>query len=278
MRQAATIDALQTPAHQRSRGQAFVSLAQLDGRVRLGRLHQSGSAKAILPHIHQAVPEVVFLNTSGGLTGGDRLSYALDLGPGTSATATTQTAERAYSAGTGEAQVSARFRVGLGGHLDWLPQETILFDGAALRRTTEVDLDEDASCLLLESVILGRHAMGETLARIDFDDRRILRRGGRLLHLEPTTLSEQTLGPRTALLGPARAFASIVAVGQGVADRLAPLRAVLDQPGVVAGASAFGGRLCLRLMAVDALALRRQIVRALDVLRGGAALPRVWQS
>lgn len=267
------------PRHQRSHGLASVSFAQLDGVTRLGRLRQQGSAKAILPHIYRDVPEVVFLNTSGGLTGGDQLTYAVDLGPAARAVATTQTAERAYAASSGRARVQNTFRIGAGGHLDWLPQETILFEGSAVARDTGVDLDADASCLLLEAVILGRRAMGETLARVDFQDRRIVRRGGLLVHLEPTTLSDMTIGAdRPALLGQARAYASIVAVGPRYPDMLGTLRGILDEPGVAAGASALAGKLCVRMLATDALAMRRQILRALAVLRADAPLPRVWQS
>ena len=91
---------------QRRRGEAAVRL-RLDGQaVRLVDLRQQGSAKAILPRVGR-VPEVVFLNTSGGLTGGDRLSYAVALGDGVTATATTQTAERAYRSGGGAARTTA---------------------------------------------------------------------------------------------------------------------------------------------------------------------------
>lgn len=101
------------------------------------RLRQQGSAKAILPHVG-GHPEVVFLNTAGGLTAGDRLSYATEVPAGMRLTATTQTAERAYRAEGGEAEVRVTHRVE--GWLDWLPQETILFDCAALHRVTEIDL------------------------------------------------------------------------------------------------------------------------------------------
>ena len=80
-----------------------------------------------------------------------------------------------------------------------------------------------------------------------------------------------------AVLGGARCFASLVLVSPGAADALAPLRRVLDEPGVTAAASAFDGRLVLRVMAGDGWPLRRQIARALSVLRRGAVLPRVWQ-
>lgn len=268
----------QHPQHQRSHGLASVSLAMLDGTARLGRLRQVGSAKAILPEIHRATPEVVFLNTSGGLTGGDHLTYALDLGSGTRATATTQTAERAYASGGGQARVDVQFRVGANGHLDWLPQETILFNGASLARETRVDLAAGASCLLLESVTLGRAAMGETITQIGLADRRIVWRDGRLVHLEPATLTDEMLGDHAAILGSARAFASLLAIGPDVEGMLAPVRAALRQTGVVAAASVLRGKLAVRMMAVDPLELRRQISTVLAVVRHQQPLPRVWQN
>jgi urease accessory protein len=266
------------PPLQRAEGAAAVSLALRDGRLRLGALRQRGSAKVILPAaVAGARPEVVFLNTAGGLTGGDRLSYGLTLGDGVAAVATTQTAERAYRSASGEARVEVALSVGEGGHLDWLPQETILFDGSALIRRTTIDLAAGASCLALDSVILGRPAMGERVGRLMFADRREVRRAGRLVSLEPLALGGDLLGDRPAILGGARAFAALVLVAGDAADRLAAVRAALDEPGCAAGASAFDGRLVVRMMAGDGWPLRRQILRALSALRPGAALPRVWQ-
>ncbi len=265
-----------SPQMQRSRGEAAVRLRQDAGRVRLVDLRQQGSAKAILPRV-AGVPEVVFLNTSGGLTGGDRLSYAVALGDGVQAVATTQTAERAYRASSGMARVDVDIEVGAGGWIDWLPQETILFDASALDRCTRIALGPRAGCLALEAVVLGRHAMGETVAQLAFHDRREIRREGRLVHLEPLVLDDAALGAGQAVLGGARCFASLVMVAPGAADALAPLRQALGEEGVHSAASAFDGRLVLRLMAGDGWPLRRQIARALSVLRRGAVLPRVWQ-
>ncbi len=268
----------QTPLHrhQRSRGDAAVRL-RLDGaQPRLVDLRQAGSAKAILPRVGGA-PEIVFLNTSGGLTGGDRLSYSVTLEDGLRATATTQTAERAYRAGGGLARVDVRLAVGANGWLDWLPQETILFDASGLERVTRIDLGPGAGCLALESVVLGRAAMGETVRRLRFRDRREIWRGDRPLHVEPLSLTDDALTAGTAVLGGARAFASLVMIAPGLEDALPPLRRVLDEAGVSAAASAFDGRLTLRATAQDGWPLRRQIARALSVLRRGAVLPRVWQ-
>lgn len=261
---------------QRSRGEAMVRLGMDGNRLRLIGLRQQGSAKAILPRVGD-LPEIVFLNTSGGLTGGDRLNYAVTLEGACRAVATTQTAERAYRANSGMARVQVALSVGPGGWIDWLPQETILFDHAALDRQTRIDLGEGAGCLALEAVVLGRAAMGETVATLAFRDRREIWRGDRPLHVEPVSIGTEALAAGQVVLGGARAFASLVMVAPGAEDAIGPLRAVLNEPGVTAAASAFDGRLTLRLLAQDGWPLRRQIARALAVLRRGQALPRVWQ-
>lgn len=265
---------------QRSRGEASVALACGPAGMRITGLRQQGSAKCILPHGASGrghVPEVVFLNTSGGLTGGDTLSYSVQLGPQARAVATTQTAERAYRSSGGAARVRVTMEVGVGGWLEWLPQETILFDDSRLDRRTIIDLAPDAGCLLLESVVLGRAAMGETVAKVALRDWREIRQSGRPVMVEPLTLSDRALQTGAAGMAGARAFASLAMLGRGVADLLDPVRTVLDEPGVTAAASAPDGRLMLRMMAGDGWPLRRQIARCLAVLRRGQALPRVWQ-
>jgi urease accessory protein len=253
-------------AMQRAKGEAFVRL----GPARLERLRTEGSARAILPGGAEG-REVVFLNTSGGLTSGDHLRYGLEMRG--RAVATTQTAERAYKASDLPARMEVRLTVGPGGWLDWLPQETILFDRASLDRRTVIDLAAGAGCLALEAVILGRAAMGETVGRLRFRDRREIRRDGAPFWIDPLALDETAFAGAATLDG-ARAFASIVVTDE---VPLAPLRAVLDEPGVSAAASAFAGRTVVRILAPDGWPMRRQIVRALHILRRGRPLPRVWQ-
>lgn len=256
-----------TPIHQRADGEAMVALAATG----LTHLRQRGSAKVILPRVG-GVPEVVFLNTSGGLTGGDRLNYETQLGDGVRAVATTQTAERAYRSSAGVARVTVQHIVGAGGWLDWLPQETILFDDCALERRTVVELGAGAGCLLLEAVVLGRAAIGETVRQVRFSDRREVRQGGRVRLVEPLCLTDAALGSGVAGLAGCRAFASIALVAQGAEDALGPVRAVLTS----GAASAFDGKLMVRIMAADGWPLRREIAAVLGVMRQDA-LPRVWQ-
>ena len=121
-----------SPVTQRSKGRAFEAFDLRGGVVRLADLAQARSAKLMLPQVAGPVPEAVFLNTSGGLTGGDVLSYGLKVDAGVRLCATTQTAERAYASNQGEAQVRFSASVAAGGWLDWLPQDTILFEASNL--------------------------------------------------------------------------------------------------------------------------------------------------
>lgn len=268
------LDSGQHVKMQRSAGEACVSFSG----ARLGQLRQIGSAKAQLPRI-SGRPEVVFLNTSGGLTSGDRLEYAVTLTDGAHVTATTQTAERAYRANSGPAHVRVAHDVGAGCWLDWLPQETILFDQSNLDRQTEIALGPDAGCLLLESVVLGRAAMGEDVRALSLRDRRAVMRGGVPVFLEPLVLDTNALAHpgQTALLGGARAFATLVLCAQGAEDALSVTRAALTESTVQGAASAYDGKLVVRLLATDGWPLRRQILSLLHVLRRGAPPPRVWQ-
>lgn len=260
---------------ERSHGVARLAFRKAGPLTRLQELHQAGSAKAFV-HPEGHGPEVVLLNTSGGMTGGDRLAYRIALDAGCRVTATTQTAERAYRSVGGVARVDITHDLGEGAHLDWLPQETILFDRAALHRSTTVNLGAGASCLLLEAIVLGRAAMGETLAEIDLRDQRSVTRAGRPVLVEPLRLTGAALGAGPGVLQGRRAFASLALIARGAEAALNPVRAVLDEPGVDGGASAFDGKLTVRLLAADGWPLRRQILRLLAVLRD-APPPRVWQ-
>lgn len=269
---------LATPATpmQRSHGSAFASFRCLDGRARLVDLAQSGSAKAMLPRV-SGVPEVVFLNTSGGLTDGDLLSYRLDLQAGCKVTATTQTAERVYASRGAAARAKVSAVVGAGGHLDWLPQETILFESSHLARDTQVDLAADASCLLSEIIILGRHAMGESLTAARLTDARMVRRLGVPVWAETVRIDADVLANASAaLLGQARGFAVIALIAQGAEDALPRLRAALTVAGCEAAASGWDGKCLARIMARDGWPLKQQVALALAALRAGP-LPRVWQ-
>ncbi len=272
-----------TPRHQRVRGHVRVGLVAgpRGPGARLRDLYQAGAAKAFLPRVHADIPEVVLLNTAGGLTAGDRMAVEINLGAGAEAVVTTQTAERAYGslAAGPAAQVRVRMEVGAGARLLWLPQETIVFDRARLDRRTEIHLAAEARCLSVETLVLGRAAMGERVTELALRDWRGVFRNGQPVLVEPLALDGAQLLPDAgpAVLAGATTLSTVWLVDPAAAARLAPLRRLLnDAPeGVRAAASAWDGRLVLRAMAPAAAPLRQLIGRALALL-GDRPLPRVW--
>jgi urease accessory protein len=263
------------PRLQRIHGEAAVGLGP-NGRLR--DLYQRGSAKAMLPKMHARAPEVVFLNTSGGVTGGDRLSYRLDVADGARAVGTTQTAERAYRASEGVGRIETILTLGAGATLHWLPQELILFDGAAVDRRLRVEMPGDATLVMLETLVLGRAAMGETLSDILLTDRREVIRDGRPAMVEAIRLTAADLtDPSAAGLNGAIALATLSLCAPDAEDRLEALRAALPTEGPVrCAASAWDGRLTARFAAPEAFPLRKAVAAVLPVLTH-APLPRVWQ-
>lgn len=272
-------DLPQMPAMQRAKGRAFASFALRSGAVRLADLAQAGSAKVMLPRVSGPVPEVVFLNTSGGLTGGDVLDLSLDLGPGVRLSAATQTAERAYASNQGAAQVRVTAKVGAGGRLDWLPQETILFEASHLTRRTVIDLDMGASCLTSEMLVLGRTAMSEVVHAAHLTDHRMIRRQGRPVWAETFRIAPDILSRRhsPALLDGANALGVVALVAQGAEDAAAPLLNLPAVPGARLAASGWDGRCLVRVLAPDGLTLRKQMAQIIKTL-SARPLPRVWLS
>ena len=266
---------LTPPTMQRVRGRAAVSF----GARGLEGLHQSGSAKAMLPRVHGCAPEVVFLNTAGGLTGGDRLDFELSVAAGGRVVGTTQTAERAYAAtqAAEAAQVAVTLTAGQGAHLDWLPQETILFENSHVSRRTRADLAHGTRFLFVETLVFGRAAMGEVLGHARLSDRREVRRSRRLEYLDPLMVDADILATPTdpVTLGGARALTTLGLFAQGAEDAAERLKS-LNVDGVRAGVSGWDGKLIIRALAADGMPLRRYISAALTLLRD-APLPRVWQ-
>lgn len=263
---------------QRASGRATLSVALARGATRLVDLGQSGSARVMLPRGAGPRPEAVFLNTAGGLTSEDQLGFLLSVGPAAALTATTQTAERAYLAPHGPARLRVEASVGAGAELDWLPQETILFEGANLIRETNIDLGPEARCLLVEIVVLGRQAMGETVTRASLKDRRQVTQLGRPLFIEAVEITAEALARSAsgAMLGPARAFATLALCGPGAEAAAPALQAMAPMVGVTAAASGWNSRTVLRATAADLWPLKLYLGRAIALLTG-RPLPRVWQ-
>ncbi|TJV47927.1 MAG: urease accessory protein UreD, partial [Mesorhizobium sp.] len=96
------------PPAQRVAGTARLGCDRNGGRTRLRRLYQDGSAKIRMPAVSADPLEAVLINTAGGLTGGDRLGWEVDVGAGASASITTQACEKVYRAAADRAEVRVK--------------------------------------------------------------------------------------------------------------------------------------------------------------------------
>jgi urease accessory protein len=261
---------------QRAEGRGHLAAKSLGGRTRIRELYQEGAAKIRLPDTFDASMEAVIINTAGGLTGGDRMDWSVVAGPGTRIDVTTQACEKIYKASSGTAEIATKIQVGANARVDWLPQETILFDRSSLYRRLDVDLDEGAEFLAVEAVLLGRKAMGEAVVSGLFRDRWRIRRQGRLCHAEDLRLAGevQTLTREQAVLSGQVAFATLLYVGPQAEGYLNAVRPLLD--GHMGGASCWAGKLVVRLAASDGFALRKILIPIISALRNGAPVPKVW--
>jgi len=268
-------------------GEIRLALSATDGHTRLADLYQAQPLRVLFPipargDIFQAAIACV----SGGLVGGDRLKSAIAMGNGARALVIGQAAEKIYRSLGADCMIENSLSLGEGAWLEFLPQETILFDAARLRRHTSVTLATGARFLGGDIIVFGRKARGETLASGLLHDGWEIHREGKLvwkdaLHLDGN-LAAQLSAP--AAFDGAAAYASLIYAGADAAAHLAAMRALAMAQSAAhlrIGATHFRDLLILRFIARDALALRKSFTQAWAALRVAAgglppALPRLW--
>ncbi len=267
----------QTPSQklQRARGRAHLGFAMQNGRTKLTDLHQSGCVKALLPRNHADRIDAVLINTAGGVTGHDHLQYSTSLDEGASLCLTTQTAERIYKSPEGAGKIETQFQIAPNAELDWLPQETILFDESALSRKMTVKISASSSVLLLEPIVLGRKAMGETLTQTQLSDQWRIYRDNKLAYADALRITDPTALQSAATLNGNRAFATLVYIAPDAEARRDQIHSFLNFDAVTAATSAWNGCLVTRFIAPDAQPLRAALISTLTQFRAHP-LPRVW--
>ncbi len=259
----------------RATGTIALSVAARDGRTHRTRVHEAGSLRVRFPNAAAEMLEAVIVNTGGGMTGGDRFSLDIAVGEGARLVAGGAAAEKIYRSTGANAEMDVALKVAAGGHLAWLPQETILFDEARLSRRIDIELAEGASLIMAEAVVFGRAAMGETVAQGFFADRWRVSCGGRLVYADTARLegaiADKLARPAAAAGGIAIATVLIAPAGE---LQLAAVRALEDQFSGQVGISAWNGIAVARLCAKDGAALRHDLMAVLAAL--GTSVPRLW--
>jgi urease accessory protein len=236
------------------------------------------------------VCHVYLLHPPGGLVAGDQLEVNVQVAAGAHALLTTPASTKVYRSGQGhQARQQQRLQVAAGGRLEWLPQDTIVYEGAEAALSTRVELAGDAAFLGWEMVCLGRPAAGDRFTRGTCRQRFEVFRDGRPLVIE--RLRVDGGGPLQAAawgLGGAAVHATMIATPAGP-DELELARAALgDAPAgtalaaaVLAAATLVDGALVVRARAADPAAVRTRLERLWNTLRPRAlgrppCPPRIW--
>jgi len=275
-----SVSPIPSPQRQRAVGHVSFGAMALGGQTRPARIAESGSVRVRLPRSGGAGLEAVLVNTAGGIACGDRFAIEIEAQPGAWVSVATPAAEKVYRSDGAVAELSVKLMLGERARLDWLPQETILFDQARLARRLDADMREDARLTLFEAVVFGREARAEQVAEGFFEDRWRIRRGQRLAYADTLRLD----GPIADLLKKpsvakgARAIATLLHVAPDAEARLEEARGYLSAgSGCDAAASAWNGLMAVRFCAVNIEALRAAACPFLVAFRR-EPLPRVWLS
>jgi urease accessory protein len=241
-------------AANRAQGSVTFDVHQVEGVTRRRQLHESGSLRVRFPSPEAEGLSAMFVNTAGGIAGGDRFDIDIAVGEGSGLAVTTAAAEKVYRAQGPAAEVNIALKAAAGAHLSWLPQETILFDRARVARRIDIDLAEGASLLLCEIVVFGgRLAFAETV-RLDGD------------------IGAKLTRPAVAKGGVAIGTALIVPGDEALVERI---REAANSLSGEVGISAWNGFAMARFCAQDAARLRADMMAVLG-RASGTALPRLW--
>ncbi len=228
------------------------------------------------------VCHVIVVHPPGGIAGGDELTLAVRTGKDASALLTTPGAAKWYRSAGPWARQSAVFDVH--GMLEWLPQETIVFDGALAETAYDVNLGAQAGIIGWDIVCLGRTGSGEKFSRGTFRNSVQVRREGKLLWRERGRIDGggRLLDSPAGLAGKpvfGTLFASFADFDKKVLEKLRE-----QIPTTGAGAvTLLPGILLARYLGDSSEAARRYFIALWRILRPAllgreATEPRIWQT
>jgi urease accessory protein len=172
--------------------------------------------------------------------------------------------------------------------LEWLPQETIFFNGADVLLDTHIDLTSSAHYLGCEILCFGRTASGEYFDQGRIRQRLSIERDGKPLWLEQGSLQGGSQQMRSPLgLAGCSVCASLIAVGPVQAT---PLLHALRQQMLTAsqgsgrvGATQMKSVIIARYLGNSSEVARHVMLAAWQLLRPAllgheASVPRIWKT
>lgn len=237
---------------------------------------------------HPSTCHAIVIHPPGGVVGGDELQMQFDTGPDARVLLSTPGAAKWYRANGYRSRQQLRIQVAQGGALEWLPQETIVFNQADVVLDSVIDLSGDATYLGGEILCFGRIASGETFDQGRVRQSLMIRRDGKPLWLEQGVLEAGSRAMRsTPGLGGYRICASMTAVsGRANAALVNAVReqcaAVSDGRGQL-GVTQMKSVIIVRYLGDVSEIARQVMLSAWQLLRPAllgraAVVPRIWNT
>lgn len=235
----------------------------------------------------RAVCHVILLHPPGGVAGGDSLAVEVSAGTGSHALLTTPGAGKWYKGAGRSASQSLNFRVAADAVLEWLPQESILFDGAEAHWQTRIELEAGACYMGWEIVCFGRTASGEKFGSGSLRQKTEVFSQGKRIWGEYAVVEGgyDLLSSRSGLAGRTVAGTFLLA-GYEMSDGLLhELRAVepAHDPLALSGITRVGGVVAIRYLGNSSEMAKKYFAAVWSVLRPAvtgrdALMPRIWNT
>jgi urease accessory protein len=231
-----------------------------------------------------AVCHTIILHPPAGIVGGDELEIQCDAATDAHVLLTTPGAGKWYRSAGPWAKQRLTFNVDAGACLEWLPQETIVFDGALGDMESQINLASGATYIGWEILCLGRAGSGE---RYDHGTCRLhtkFRRDGKLLWFEKGNIEAGgRIGAASAGLGGHSVCATMIAAGNIDAALVARCREDIADDASIAMTLLPGPLLVVRHLGNSGTAARQHFEKLRTLLRpaltGRAAVePRIWRT
>jgi urease accessory protein len=269
---------------QRAEGSCRIVVGGSERGTRVVDVFQKSPIRVLFPRVGAGgTEEAVLINTAGGIAGGDQLNYDVTALGGALMAITSQAAEKVYAALDASARITTKLRAFAGAKLAWLPQETITFNRARLRRVTEIEITFGAELLALEWLVLGRAAHGEKMVSGNISDSWRVKKDGRLVWADSFRLTDETFPHlcRKALLAECKAIGTLIYFGPDCETRLELLRDAGSSAECQFAATSVGGLIIARFAAEASYDLRSALHSFLErfgraIGPGPFRVPRMW--
>ena len=269
---------------QRAEGSGRIVLSGSEKGTRIVDVFQRSPIRIMFPRASGGVlEEAVFVNTAGGIAGGDQLESDVTALANASVAVTSQAAEKVYRALNEPARIATKLKACEAAKLAWLPQETIVFNWGRIRRDTEIELSSGAELLALEWLVLGRAAHGEEMVGGHITDSWRVKKDGRLIWGDSFRATDEMFPHlhRKALLSNCKAVGTLIYFGPYLDTRLEFLRDIAPSLECDCAATLVGGLIIVRFAATASFNLRlalrsflQQFSRELGP--GPFRVPKMW--